>query len=94
MLKLLVDRYGKTKQLFVTGSSSIHLLDRTHEPLTGRKFVFTLFPISLGEYVEKYGIRDTEKELESHLLYGMYPEVLELPDIGDKITRLMELTES
>lgn len=94
MLKLLTDRYKATKQIFVTGSSSVHLLDTTNEPLTGRKFVFTLFPISVGEYAERYGIRDTVRELESHLLYGMYPEVLELPSVTEKTTRLTELSES
>ncbi len=93
-LKILVDRYKDTKQIFVIGSSSVHLLDTTNEPLTGRKFVFTLFSISVWEYIDRYGIRDTQKELETHLLYGMYPEVLELPSRDEKITRLTELSES
>lgn len=47
--KLLVDYYADKKQVIITGSSSIHLLTHTQEPHTGRKFVFNLFPVSLGE---------------------------------------------
>jgi hypothetical protein len=48
-LKLLVDYYQNKKQILVTGSSSFNLLDKTQEALTGRKFVFNLFPLSLEE---------------------------------------------
>lgn len=46
ILKMMVDAYKGTKQIIVTGSSSLHLLDLTSEPLTGRKRVHELFPIS------------------------------------------------
>ena len=45
-VKLLVDHYGKEKQILVTGSSSINLLDSIQETLTGRKFVYTLYPLT------------------------------------------------
>ena len=46
-LKILVDHYGKKLQIFVTASSSINLLYKTQEPLTGRKFVYNLYPLSM-----------------------------------------------
>ncbi len=46
-LKLLVDKYKNKKQVIVTGSSSFNLLDKTEEPLTGRKVVFRIFPLSI-----------------------------------------------
>ncbi|MFW6014754.1 MAG: AAA family ATPase, partial [Candidatus Nanoarchaeia archaeon] len=48
-LKLLVDHYGKKKQIIATGSSSINLLDNTSEPLTGRKYVYYLYPLFAKE---------------------------------------------
>ena len=54
-LKLLVDHYKQKKQIIVTGSSSINLLNNTQEPLTGRKYVYNLFTLSLSEiYDENY----------------------------------------
>jgi predicted AAA+ superfamily ATPase len=49
ILKSLRDTYGKTKQILVTGSSTLGLLDQTTEPLTGRKKVFHLYPIAFSE---------------------------------------------
>lgn len=51
IVKALVDTYGKDKQIIVTGSSSIGLLDNVSEPLTGRKNLLHLFPLSFGEIV-------------------------------------------
>jgi predicted AAA+ superfamily ATPase len=45
-LKMMIDEYKKTKNIIVTGSSSLHLLDQTSEPLTGRKRVHEIFPFS------------------------------------------------
>ncbi|MFA5265917.1 MAG: AAA family ATPase, partial [Opitutaceae bacterium] len=48
-LKLLVDEFGKGKTVIATGSSSIGLLDGTQEPLTGRKWVWNMFPLTPRE---------------------------------------------
>src|SRR3989338_609626 len=48
-IKLFVDSYKNTKQVIATGSSSLNLLDKTQEPLTGRKIIFKLFPLSVSE---------------------------------------------
>lgn len=49
ILKSLRDAYGETKQILVTGSSTLGLLDQTTEPLTGRKKIFYLYPIAFSE---------------------------------------------
>lgn len=74
-LKLLVDNYGEEKQIIATGSSSLNLLSNTSEPLTGRKYVYELFPLSLGEIYEGKNMLSLDKELELLLVYGTYPAV-------------------
>ena len=74
-LKLLVDNYGKKKQIIATGSSSLNLLSNTSEPLTGRKYVYELYPLSIGEIYQGRQVLSLEKELELLLIYGTYPMV-------------------
>lgn len=93
-LKLLVDDYGKEKQIIVTGSSSFNLLDMAEEPLTGRKYVFNLFPLSLEEmYPEKDNLLML-KEFESLLIFGSYPEVKMKQSIEEKEEVIREISES
>lgn len=93
-VKLLVDHYGKEKQILVTGSSSINLLDSIQETLTGRKFVYTLYPLSLEEIYSREQTLDALKNLSTYLLFGNYPEVVSLPTFAEKIELLMELHNS
>lgn len=92
-LKLLVDHYKHTKQIIVTGSSSIHLLRHTEEALTGRKFLYTLYPISLEELYAQDRVAYS-KGLEQLLLFGSYPEIVQQKSIRDKTERLLNLTSS
>lgn len=93
-LKLLVDYYGKEKQIIVSGSSSINLLSQTQEALTGRKWVFHLYPLSLEEVYPDKNMLLLSKELEEKMIFGMYPEVITLKDRDDKIDLLEELCSS
>lgn len=93
-LKLLVDYYKSEKQILVTGSSSFNLLDKTQEPLTGRKFVYHLYPLSISEIYQNKDFAKISKELESHLIYGNYPDVVGKPDFSIKREILEELTSS
>lgn len=92
ILKMMIDAYGDTKQIIVTGSSSLHLLDMTNEPLTGRKRVHELYPIAWQEYVEMHGLSSARKDLEKLLIFGAYPEVLSYSTDVDKIQHLREIT--
>ncbi len=48
ILKILIDTFPE-KQFIATGSSSFDLANKISEPLTGRNFTFTLFPLSVEE---------------------------------------------
>ncbi|MDP1845382.1 MAG: ATP-binding protein [Candidatus Moranbacteria bacterium] len=93
-LKLLVDYYKKKKQFIVTGSSSFNLLDRTEEALTGRKFVFRLFPLSAEEIFPDKNFLSFQKSLEGLLIYGSYPEVVQQKSFEDKQDLLLSITSS
>ncbi len=91
ILKSLRDTYGKTKQILVTGSSTLGLLDQTTEPLTGRKKVFHLYPIAFSELATTLWLRDARTRLEETILYGMYPQVLSYTDAVAKKEKLQDI---
>ena len=93
-LKILVDQFKDTKQIIVTGSSSIHLLDNTSEALTGRKIVYHMYPISFEEISKTYSIQKAEKQIEELLIFGSYPKVLLADSHLGKKEKLAELTTS
>lgn len=90
-LKLLVDHFRKSLQIIVTGSSTINLLDKTQEALTGRKKVYTLYPISLEEIPS---FANQNKKLGSLLVFGSYPHVITEAKSENKIDVLKELKTS
>lgn len=77
-IKMIVD--GDTGvQVIVSGSSSLDIAQQLNEPLTGRKWEYNLLPISWQEYVESNSVLEALQNLESILIYGMYPDVLTNP---------------
>ena len=92
-LKLLVDNYGKKKQIIATGSSSLNLLSNTSEPLTGRKYVYELYPLSVTEIYSQRHPLDLDKELENLLIYGSYPDIYS-GSLRVKEEQLLEITRS
>lgn len=72
-LKLMADHIPELS-IFITGSSSLDLLNRTGEPLTGRSHFLHLFPFSQAEMAEDY--LSFRTHLESRLIYGSYPQVI------------------
>ncbi len=93
-LKILIDKFKDKKQIIVTGSSSINILDLTSEPLTGRKIVFNMYNISVAEFWKTYWIREADKNLENFLIFWWYPDVIKQKNINDKINTLKELANS
>lgn len=93
-LKLLVDHYGATRQIIVTGSSTINLLDATQEPLTGRKYVYTLYPLAISEIVPNQDVLAIQKMWQECLLYGSYPRVTQQVSFENKIRELKEIVAS
>lgn len=92
-LKLLVDYYKNRKQIIVTGSSSINLLNSVQEPLTGRKYIYELYPLSVEEIYEEDTLT-LAKELESLLIFGTYPEIINSKSFDEKTERLKNLASS
>lgn len=77
-LKLLTDQFPDM-QVIATGSSSFELSNEVNEPLTGRKWEYQLFPISWAEWRQSVPYLEARGSLESRLLFGMYPDVLNHP---------------
>jgi len=90
-MKIIIDQI-KNVQLIASGSSAIYISSELNEPLTGRKWEYTLLPISWSEYEDKHGYLESEKQLENRLLYGFYPEVLN--NVGSEKQVLKQLVNS
>jgi predicted AAA+ superfamily ATPase len=92
-LKLMVDNI-KDIYVLVTGSSSFDLANSTSEPLTGRKNLITLYPISIQELLYDTTQYDISRRLNEFLVYGMYPNVVSLDNFKDKENRINEIRDS
>jgi predicted AAA+ superfamily ATPase len=89
--KIVVDQMPEV-QLILSGSSSFELLNQTNEPLTGRKWTFSLWPVNWMEWQSHSGFVKAEMDLENRLVTGFYPEILMNQNISEIL--LKELTES
>ena len=74
-LKLITDQI-KPFQLIISGSSALELNNRAQESLTGRKWEYKLFPISWHEFEKNVGYKNAQQQLQTRIVYGMYPEVI------------------
>ncbi len=74
LLKLLIDSSIKT-QFLVTGSSSFDLANKTESALTGRKYEFILYPLSVTEIIENFSLDEAKINLDKMLRFGLYPEI-------------------
>ncbi|GAH60390.1 unnamed protein product, partial [marine sediment metagenome] len=92
-LKIIVDHIPDIN-VIATGSSSFDLAKDVGEPLTGRKFVLTLFPLAQMEISQIENRHETEANLESRLIYGSYPEVVTMRDNSRREEYLREIISS
>ncbi|WP_235893347.1 ATP-binding protein [Litoribacter populi] len=90
-LKLIFDTKPEV-QIIATGSSAFELQNNTAEPLTGRKRTFHLFPISYQETVDDTSLLEAKRLLDTRLVYGLYPEVVNNP--GNEKEILVEIAQS
>ncbi|KKT34383.1 MAG: AAA ATPase [Parcubacteria group bacterium GW2011_GWA2_44_12] len=81
--KLLIDHITGIK-ILATGSSSFELASHIGEPLVGRKWEFLLYPIAQLELSSLESRHETEARLESRLIYGSYPDVINSADVSEK----------
>lgn len=93
ILKLMIDEIeGLT--ILATGSSAFDISQKLGEPLTGRNISYNLFPIAQCELAETENKIETASNLEQRLIFGTYPELLNLPDFVSKQEYLTELINS
>lgn len=93
-IKILYDEDPKIK-VVISGSSSLELANHLQEPLTGRKRVFNLFPLSVEELLnDGYTPLQIRQNLPVLLKYGLYPEVVIQDNSADKEMILRELSTS
>jgi predicted AAA+ superfamily ATPase len=90
-LKIMVDEIRGVK-IIASGSSSFELANKVNEPLTGRKWEYTLYPLSIEELFHYSGILEEKRLLEHRLVYGFYPDVVNNP--ADSREILTELANS
>ncbi|MBR2770440.1 MAG: ATP-binding protein [Bacteroidales bacterium] len=93
ILKLIVDEVEGIHVL-VSGSSSFDLRNQTGEPLVGRSTTFRLSSLSVGELLSQQPAAQLLLDLDEHLVYGGYPELLSIPDFERKQVYLSELAQS
>jgi uncharacterized protein len=74
-VKMIVDA-KLNKQVIITGSSALGLGDTIQEPLTGRKWEFTMFPVAWSELRDTYTLAKSLPMLEQLLVFGSYPEII------------------
>lgn len=92
-MKLIIDSHPEIR-ILATGSSSFDLSNKVSEPLTGRVWTYTLFPISCEELIDESSEFECNRDLENHLLYGSYPELFRYKNLKDKVAYLKQLTNS
>jgi len=92
-LKILVDNLNDLI-VVVTGSSSFEIVQKTGEPLTGRKRTLILYPFSQKELLSLWNVSELKEKLEEFLIFGSYPEVVMAKTKKEKIEILEELANS
>ena len=87
-LKLIVDNMPDV-QVIATGSSAFELRNCLNEPLTGRKYEYQMFPISSREIYQSSGYIDLKGLLETRLIYGSYPDILNHASDARELLRML-----
>ena len=92
-LKFMIDSFPEIT-IVATGSSSFDLMNKSGEPLTGRSYQYTLYPISYSEMETENGFLINSQQMEDRLVYGSYPEVITLSSDEERIIYLKELVQN
>ena len=89
--KIITDQI-KTCQVILPGSSTFEMNEQLKEPLTSRKWTFSLLPISYQEWENHIGYLEAHSSLPNRLVFGFYPEVI--TNTQDQEIILKELVDS
>lgn len=106
-LKGLYD-YLSPYKFIVTGSGSLELKENIVEPLTGRKKIFYLYPLSFAEFFQfktgkkitdfnkfyQFNKNEAERMLNEYLIFGGYPRVVLAKTKNEKQETLQEIYSS
>ncbi|MCX6251765.1 MAG: ATP-binding protein [Bacteroidetes bacterium] len=92
VLKILHDEFPHL-QVIATGSSSFELSNQVNEPLTGRKRVYKLYPLTFEELNRNGTFVESKRNLNRVLRFGLYPSVI-LNDDKQAQENLNEITSS
>lgn len=92
-LKILIDQIPDLK-IIATGSSSFDLMNKLSEPLTGRAWSYTLFPISFSELSGLYNSFELQSQLEERLIFGSYPEIFSFANNQTKREYLEQISNA
>lgn len=93
ILKLMIDSIPSLT-IIVTGSSSFDLVNKTGDPLTGRKYQMSLYPLAQAEIKSYESYLETNQNLEERLIFGTYPELFHMQNNKEKSDYLLELVQS
>lgn len=77
VLKLMVDQVSGLR-IIATGSSAFDLANRAGEPLTGRAYFHTLYPVAQLELSPTQSLLEIRQQLPDRLVLGGYPELFSL----------------
>ena len=92
-LKIIVDQRPE-KKIIATGSSAFELSGQIGEPLVGRKWTLSLYPVSQFELQKLFSAYELRRKLPEYLIYGSYPEVITAGTREQKIKILREIADS
>jgi len=103
VVKYLKDKY-KVK-FFLTGSASFYLKNLFSESLSGRKYIFNIYPLTFKEFIKFKGykvIRNFPKSLESilekllmeYINFGGFPDVALKENYKEKQKKLQDIFSS
>jgi len=82
--KIIIDQFPDV-QLILSGSSAFELSQQTHEPLTGRKWSYNLWPVSWQEWQDHIGFVQAEQDIENRMVFGFYPDILNNPSDPERV---------
>lgn len=92
-LKLMVDSFDGLK-IIATGSSVFDIANKLGEPLTGRKYTITMFPLAQMEYSAVENLVETRSRLDERLIFGCYPELSQMLTSKEKADYLKEMVNA
>jgi len=92
-LKILHDELPQLKVL-VTGSSSFDIAYQISDSLAGRKWLHTMYPLSMHELSAKMNKYELSESIDDFMTYGLYPEVYTTKTNADKMEMLEEIVSS